>query len=89
MYEGNGIGSQAISRDGTKAVITVDGQADVKENGTQEEAMFKWLHKLTHSPQEVCARYGHGEGNVRETSGNGRFWTCDRCGFNGHTPEWR
>ncbi len=51
--------------------------------------MFKWLYELTHTPQEVCERYGHIEGNVMETSGNGQFWTCDRCGFNGHTPEWR
>ena len=35
--------------------------------------MFKWLYKLTRTPQEVCARYGHVEGNVRETSGNGQF----------------
>lgn len=51
--------------------------------------MFKWLYELTHTPQEVCERYGHVEGSVMETSGNGQLWTCYRCGFNGHTAEWR
>lgn len=51
--------------------------------------MFKWCYELTHAPQEVCERNGHVEGSVVETSGNGQFWTRDRCSVNGHTPEWR
>lgn len=51
--------------------------------------MFRWIYELTHSPEQICERYGHAEGDVRETSGNGQFWKCERCGYHGHTPEWR
>lgn len=51
--------------------------------------MLKWFYELTHTPEEVCEKYGPVEGDVMETSGNGQFWTCKRCGYSGHTPELR
>lgn len=50
--------------------------------------MFRWLFELTHSPEEICKKYGHVEEEWRSTSGNGTHWKCSRCGYYGHTPEW-
>lgn len=46
------------------------------------------IFRMFHSPAEVCERYGHVPGEMRETSGRGRFGTCERCGEHLHEPEY-
>lgn len=46
------------------------------------------IFRMLHSPAEVCEKYGHVPGAMRETSGRGRFGTCERCGEHLHEPEW-
>lgn len=46
------------------------------------------IYRMFHSPAEICERYGHDPGVMSETSGRGRFGTCERCGASLHEHEW-
>jgi hypothetical protein len=47
-----------------------------------------FIFRMTHTPAEICERYGHHADDWMETSGRGRHARCTRCKAAMYEPEW-
>lgn len=52
------------------------------------ERLLIWIYGWFCTASEVCEKFGHIPGEWTETSGRGKYSTCQRCGDDLIEHEW-